>query len=131
MGFNNLPEYQLELLLGYDGRRHILESGYFLKFEVRRIEPSARVPHGLAYSLTLHAPDGQRLVGFDNAHAVPHVGGRFVEAPVQADHWHRTRNDPGRPYAFVSVEQLLVDFFEEAERTLHDLNVQFVVIAEK
>lgn len=131
MGFDALPEYQFELLLGYDGRRHILESGHFLKFEVRRIEPSVRVPHGLAYSLTLHAPEGQRLVGFDNAHLVSHSGSRFVAAPVQADHWHRTVDDPGRPYAFASVEQLLVDFFDEVERTLRDLHVPFVVIGEQ
>lgn len=131
MGFDRLPEYQLELLLGYDGRRHILESGHVLKFEVRRVAPSDRVPHGMAYSLTLHDPTGQRLVGFDNAHPVSHVGSRFVAGPVQADHWHRTIDDPGRPYTFISAEQLLVDFFDEVERTLHDLNVQFVVIAEE
>jgi hypothetical protein len=27
--------------------------------------------HGLRYSLTLHGPGGDRLVGFDNAHSVP------------------------------------------------------------
>ena len=84
MGLYDLPEYQLELLLGYDGRRHILESGHFLKFEVRRVISSDRVPHGLAYSLTLHTADGLRLVGFDNAHTVPHAGGRYIENPVQA-----------------------------------------------
>ena len=131
MGFDELAEYQLELLLGYDGRRHVLESGHFLKFEVRRVTPSERVPHGMAYSLTLHAPEGQRLIGFDNAHAVPHVGGRYVKAPVQADHWHRTLDDPGRPYVFVSVEQLLVDFYSEVERTLRDLDIQFVVMREQ
>ena len=85
----------------------------------------------MAYSLTLHAPEGQRLIGFDNAHVVPHVGGRHVKAPVQADHWHRALGDPGRPYAFVSAEQLLVDFFNEVERTLRDLALQFVAIAEQ
>ncbi|MHB1279791.1 MAG: toxin-antitoxin system TumE family protein [Acidithiobacillus sp.] len=126
-----MPEYQLELLLGYDGRRHILESGHFLKFEVRRVISSDRVPHGLAYSLTLHTADGQRLVGFDNAHTVPHAGGRYIENPVQADHWHRTMDDPGRPYSFVSAEQLLIDFFEAVERTLCDLGVPHAVIEEK
>ncbi|MBU2847735.1 hypothetical protein HF925_03900 [Acidithiobacillus ferriphilus] len=131
MGLYDLPEYQLELLLGYDGRRHILESGHFLKFEVRRVISSDRVPHGLAYSLTLHTADGLRLVGFDNAHTVPHAGGRYIENPVQADHWHRTMDDPGRPYAFVSAEQLLIDFFEAVERTLCDLDVPHAVIEEK
>lgn len=81
-GIAELPEYQLELLLGYDSRRHILESGYF-------------------------------------------------ENPTQADHWHRTIDDPGRPYAYVSVEQLLVDFFGEVERTLRDLDVQYVIVEGK
>jgi len=31
---------------------------------------AARGPHGLKYSLTLHGPDGSRLIGFDNAHPV-------------------------------------------------------------
>jgi len=67
----DVPEYALELLLGYDGRRHYFASGHYLKFEVKAVEKSRRVPHGIAYSLTLHAPDGKRLVGFDNAHPVP------------------------------------------------------------
>ena len=55
----------------------------------------------------------------------------YFENPTQADHWHRTIDDPGRPYAFVSVEQLRVDFFGEVERTLRDLDVQYVIVEEK
>ena len=57
--------------------------------------------------MTLHAPDGKRLVGFDNAHPVPHRGARHLRRKPQADHWHRTAGDKGRPYEFVSVERLL------------------------
>lgn len=71
----DIPEYALELLLAYDGRLHYLASGHYLKFEVKAVEKSPRVPHGIAYSLTLHAPDGKRLLGFDNAHPVPHRAG--------------------------------------------------------
>ena len=127
----DIPEYALEYLLAYDGRLHLLASGHFLKFEVRRVEPSARVPHGVGYSLTLHAPDGTRLVGFDNAHLVPHRGGRHVTPPTVADHWHRTVSDEGRPYVFSSVEKLLDDFFDEVERVLDEEGVDFVVIEEK
>ena len=127
----NVPEYALELLLAYDGRIHYLVSGNFLKFDVRVVEKSERVPHGIAYSLTLHAPDGTRILGFDNAHAVPHPGGRFVKPKVEADHWHRTRSDDGRPYDFVSVEQLLEDFFTEAERTLQEQDVAFDFVEDK
>jgi hypothetical protein len=34
-------------------------------------------PNGIRYSLTLHAPDNTRLIGFDNAHGVKPVGSRF------------------------------------------------------
>ena len=64
-------EHGLEFLLAFDGRIHHLEAGYRLKFEVKRITASKERPHGLWYSFTLHAPDGKRLVGFDNAHGVP------------------------------------------------------------
>ncbi|MGS0743167.1 toxin-antitoxin system TumE family protein [Glaciimonas sp. GG7] len=127
----NIPEYELEHLLGYDGRRHFLLTGHFLKFEVRTVEKSERVPHGIAYSLTLHDPNGQRLMGFDNAHPVAHKGRAFVPAARQADHWHRTTQDAGRPYLFVSAVQLLDDFFDEAERILEELGVAFEIVADR
>jgi len=61
----------LEFLLAFDGRIHHLEKGYWLKFEIARVTATTNRPHGLSYSFTLHAPDGTRLVGFDNAHDVP------------------------------------------------------------
>jgi hypothetical protein len=72
------PEHTLEWL-GYDGRRHYFASGHFLKFEIRLVEQSGQVL-GIAYSFTFHDPDGIRLVGFDNAHPVPHTGGKYVKA---------------------------------------------------
>jgi hypothetical protein len=127
----DVPEYALELLLGYDGRRHHFASGHYMKFEVRTVEKSRSVPHGIAYALTLHAPDGKRLVGFDNAHRVPNPGGRHVKRKPEADHWHRTARDKGRPYQFVSVERLLMDFFAEAERVLKEQGVPFDVVRDE
>jgi hypothetical protein len=127
----DLPEYALELLLAYDGRIHGFASGHTLRFEVRQLGKSSRTPHGIGYSLTLHAPGGKRLLGFDNAHAVPHRGGRHVKAKAAADHWHRTADDPGRPYEFVSVEKLLEDFFAEAERILREQGVDFEIVDEQ
>jgi hypothetical protein len=48
------PEHTLAFLLEFDGRVHWLEEGYWLKFEVRRVEPTPERPHGLRYALTLH-----------------------------------------------------------------------------
>jgi hypothetical protein len=37
---------------------------YLVKFVVTRVAPSDERPHGISYSLTLHAADGEQLVGF-------------------------------------------------------------------
>lgn len=123
-----IPEYQLEFLLAFDGRIHHLEEGYWIKFEVKRVEAADERPHGLSYSFTLHAPDGRRLVGFDNAHGVPAIGSRFKQRPRANDHWHRTENDQGRPYHFKNVETLIDDFFNEVERVLDEHGIATTVV---
>ena len=67
----NATEYTLEFLLEFDGQIHWYQGGYWVQFEIRRIEPTEERPYGLRYSFTLHGPDGTRLVGFDNAHPAP------------------------------------------------------------
>ena len=121
-------EYTLEFLLAFDGRIHHLEKGYWIKFEIKRVKVTKKRPHGLSYSFTLHAPDGTRLVGFDNAHSVPAVGSRFKRSPEVSDHWHRTENDPGRPYAFKDADTLLQDLFREVRRILSDRGVSEMVV---
>ncbi len=74
---NREPDHTLEFLLAFDGRVHHLEKGYWIKFEIKRVEATKRRPFGLSYSFALHAPDGTRLVGFDNAHGVAAVGSQF------------------------------------------------------
>jgi hypothetical protein len=78
----------------------------------------------------LHASDGTRLMGFDNAHAVPALGGR-KKATAASDHWHRTADDVGRPYKFIDAETLLDNFFDEVERILTELDVPLQVVADK
>jgi len=116
-------DHGLEFLLGFDGRIHHLEKGYWLKFEIARVTATTNRPHGLSYSFTLHAPDGTRLVGFDNAHDVPARGSRFKRRNESTDHWHRTEKDLGRPYEFKDAETLLDDFFDEVERVLRDRGI--------
>jgi len=120
-------EHELAYLLDFDGARYLFDEGYWVKIEVRRTEPTKERPHGLSYSLTLHDPDGTRLIGFDNAHAAPTLGGRYKSPPVENDHWHRTESDKGRPYTFRSVSDLLEDFFQEVERVLGERGVSAVM----
>ena len=121
-------EYTLEFLLDFNGHVHRYAGGYWLKFEIRKVEASDGKPHGLDYSFTLHGPDNRRLIGFDNAHSVPTKGARFKKRPEAMDHWHRTETDEGRPYAFKDAETLLDDFFDEVERVLTEHGIPFEVV---
>jgi len=122
------PDHTLEFLLAFDGRIHHLEGGYCIKFVIKQVEATKRRPHGLSYSFTLHAPDGTRLVGFDNGHGVPAAGSRFKQRPQASDHWHRTENDSGRPYEFKDADLLLRDFLQEARKILAERGVSETVV---
>jgi hypothetical protein len=82
------------------------------------VSPTKERPHGLRYSFTLHDPTGNRLMGFDNAHAVTSQGARYRKPEATHDHWHRTASDEGRPYRFTTANQLLLDFETEVARIL-------------
>ena len=94
----------------------------------QRVNATRRRPHGLSYSFTLHAPDGERLIGFDNAHAVSATGSRFKKRPHAGDHWHRTERDRGQPYEFKDVETLIDDFFDAVERVLQERGIGMTVV---
>lgn len=121
-------DHGLEFLLAFDGLIHRLDAGYWIKFEIRRIEATRKRPHGLVYSLTLHAPNGVRLLDFDNAHGIPAAGSRSKRSRDANDHWHRTEDDPGRPYVFQDAATLIIDFFTEAERILAERGIGMNVI---
>jgi predicted transcriptional regulator len=62
----------LDMLFDLDGQVLVVDpdGGHWVWFVVTRVPVSPEKPHGIDYSLTLHGPDGGRLVGFDNAHRV-------------------------------------------------------------
>jgi len=128
---DRVREHGLDFLLGFDGRVHHLERGYWIRFEIRRVELSAKRPHGLNYSFTLHGPDGARLIGFDNAHRLPDRTLSVKRRQTASDHWHRTEEDSGRPYRFRDAETLLDDFFDEVERVLLDRGIGTTVLSEE
>ena len=94
------------------------EVGHWVKFLVRRTEVTAEQPHGLSYSLTLHAPDGTRLVGFDNTHPVRDRRGPGKEKRRENDHRHRLRTI--RPYDYMDAATLLEDFWKEVDSVLKE-----------
>ena len=54
----------LDVLLDLDGQILVVDpaGGHWVRFVVTRVPVSSEKPHGLDYSLTLHGPDGERLV---------------------------------------------------------------------
>ena len=57
----------LDTLLDLDGQVLVVDPDgrHWVRFVTTRIAVSPEKPHGRDYSLTLHGPEGERLVGFD------------------------------------------------------------------
>ncbi len=109
----------LDTLLDLDGQTLFVdETGHWVKLIVLRTEVTPGRPHGLSYSLTLHAPEGTRLVGFDNSHPVRERHGPGVRRRGESDHRHRLRSI--RPYQYEDAATLLEDFWKEVDAALKE-----------
>ena len=108
----------LDTLLDLDGQTLVVDpaGGHWVKFTVTRVPVSSERPHGLDYSITLHGPDGERLVGFDNAHP---AAGQKLGAP--RDHRHRLRTV--KPYEYRDAATLLADFWALVDTVLRERGV--------
>jgi hypothetical protein len=85
----NPPDQALNTLLDLDGYVLEQESGFWIKIEAKRIDPTEFIPHGIRYSLTLHNRHGKR-----------------------------TASDKGVPYTFNSTQGLLEEFFAEVDKAI-------------
>lgn len=114
-----MADYELEALLSLDGASFEIAAGYVVEFKAQRTDVTPQRPHGISYALVFRAvAGGPPLVRFDNAHAVPRRGGRFVQGQEAFDHWHRTERDKGQPYRFSTAAQLLADFWREVKQAM-------------
>jgi hypothetical protein len=113
----------LDTLLDLDGETMFVdrEGRCWAKFEVKRVEATKERPHGLKYSLTLHDENGQRLVGYDNAHAVSATKGPGKRARKEHDHKHRLKTV--RPYDYKDAGSLLEDFWSDVDAVLKERGV--------
>ena len=118
MTVREVRDPSLDALLDLDGQILVVdpEGGHWVKFVVRVVPASQEKPHGLDYSLTLHGPSGERLVGFDTAHP---VGQRRRGEPQ--DHRHRLRTV--KPYDYQDAGALLADFWHEVDGVLKERGV--------
>ena len=113
----------LDTLLDLDGQVLVIdpETKYWVRFAVRRVPASKAKPHGLDYSLTLPGPDGERLVGFDNAHAVRNRLGAENQAPhsITNTGWVQSV----RPYVYQDAATLLADFCSAVDTVLREKGI--------
>ena len=115
-----MNEYEIRTLLDLHDQIIDQEDGYWLKIEAWTVKPNKNIPHGIRYSLTLHAPSGKRLLGYDNAHAVKAKRNKYSGERMPFDHKHRYVADKGVPYEFKNAHQLLSDFFTEVDAVLKE-----------
>jgi hypothetical protein len=114
-----VPDHGLDQLLDLGGEVLVIsEDGqYWVKFDVRRVPATVSKPHGLDYSLTLHGPGNQRVLGYDNAHPVP-------PGTWGAPHDHRHGHMTVKPYDYESAAALLEAFWADVDAYLDDPGVE-------
>ena len=102
----------------HDQMMFIDEIGHWVKFVVFQTEVTAERPHGLSYSLAVHAPDGTRLGGFDNAHPVKDRRGQGTRRHGERDHGQRLRTI--RQYDLKDSATLLEDCSKKVDLVLKE-----------
>ena len=114
----------LDALLPLDGEVFFVDphGKYYVRFVVRTVPPTPERPHGLSSSHTLHGEGGERLVGFDNAHAVTAQAGPGGRSKRARDHRHRLRTV--RPYEYKDAATLLADFWAQVDSMLKEKGVE-------
>lgn len=106
----------LEVLIDLDGMTYYYDSGYWIKYQARRVQVSPEIPHGIRYSLTLHNPDGQRIFGIDNAHSPTPLRKTYAVRKVTWDHQHQRERIV--PFDFECIEELLDEFERNVDKIL-------------
>ena len=103
--------------IGYD-------NGYWVTMRVTKVAASEGRPHGVKYALTLHDENDDRVLGYDNSHAVDVATGpaRKSARPKRFDHIDR-RGKPSVPYNFTTPYKLVEDFFAHVDRVLKEEGV--------
>ena len=114
-------EHGLQLLLDLDGSIFEMGECYWVKIEARRVPPDTGRPNGIDYSLTLHSPAGDRLLGYDNAHGANGPVGDPDRISVPFDHTHRRTR--ALPYGYSDAATLLGDFWADVEDILKEEGV--------
>jgi hypothetical protein len=118
------PDFGIEALLNLHGWIHEVGGGFWISVKAIRVAPDSGRPHGISYSLTMHGPSGDRIVGFDNAH-LPYIGAGPARKSQRKERGSDHRHFRGRVawYDFVSPEKLMEDFWDDVQRVMEEEGV--------
>lgn len=110
----------LDTLLLLDGETFASDKAgkLWVKFDVKSVDVSVQRPHGVKYSLTLHDENGERILGFDNAHPIKEGTGPGAQTRIEYDHKHK--GERIRFYLYTDASALLSDFWIEVELILQE-----------
>jgi hypothetical protein len=124
MGERDSKREGWQYLLDLDRQWIGYEKGYWATFRVSVVAPDEGRPHGLQYSLSLHGPNDDRLLGYNNAHPIDVATGpaRKSKRPMAYDHINR-RGRRVLPYRFTTPSRLLEDFFTDVVDILKEEGV--------
>lgn len=110
-------DHTIENLLILDGDRYFIKDGkYEVVFKANLIEVSTERPHGLKYSLVLLNANGDRLIGFDNAHPAPKRRGPGAKKTSYYDHKHKGKRTT--TYKFNDAQTLIENFWAEVDKII-------------
>ena len=108
----------MEYLLSLDGQCVFFDNGSRAVFSVTSVATTDARPHGIKYKLVLLDANGERLVGFDNAHSVLEGSGPGRRRPLAHDHKHVGRKTV--PYKFKDAYSLVADFWKEVDKHVNE-----------
>jgi ribosomal protein S18 len=111
-------DLSLDNLLCLDGVSYVVDGPFWVKFEVKQVPETLEKPQGLDYSFTLHEGNGQRILGFDNAHAITEGSGPGAKTRIEFDHTHSGKRI--RFYDYKDAVTLLTDFWTKVDKILEE-----------
>ena len=120
-------DHDVEPLLSLHGWNSEVGGGYWVSVTAIRVVPDEGRPYGISYSLTLHRPGGERILGYDNAHYPPIGGGPARKSRRRNRGYdHRHRRHRVLWYDFDAAPKLIEDFWNDVQSLLKEEGVPWM-----
>jgi hypothetical protein len=109
-------DFVTDSLLALNGDRYFIDDkgDFEVIFKVISVAVTPERPHGLKYTLVLIDAKGERVICFDNAHAVSLGPGPGKKLSRLYDHKHI--GNKVFPYTFEDAYSLVADFWKEVDK---------------